>query len=118
MDYNITIRLYQDWLDTVKEVFRGAGHPLPEGMNEREIAVAYYGQTAPSEQEAEQMSVANEERLRDMEQTLLDNFESVVLPDIRKRTGYTGDRFTFRWIYQQGEHIIEEYSEYRIPLQA
>jgi hypothetical protein len=116
MKSNITIRLHQDWLDTVREIFRGSGHPLPEELSDHEVTVAYYSQTASSDEEAEQQSIANTERLKEIEQTIVANFESIILPDIRSRTGYTGDEFTFRWIYQQGEHIIEEYSEYRIPL--
>ncbi|MDQ0115115.1 hypothetical protein [Paenibacillus harenae] len=116
MKPNITIRLYQDWLDTVKEIFRGSGHPLSEELSDHEVAVAYYSQTASSDEEAQQLSLANAQRLQEMEQILLTNFEALILPDIRNRTGYEGDQFTFRWIYQQGEHVIEEYSEYRIPL--
>lgn len=114
--YDITIDLYKNWIDTVKEVFRGSGHPLPEELGDTEVAVLYFRQTAQSDEEAAEQQRLNEERLRGMQQMLLENFESVVLPDIRKRTRYAGDRFCFQWVYNNGEHVIEEYSSYRIPL--
>ncbi|GLX67649.1 hypothetical protein [Paenibacillus glycanilyticus] len=114
--YDITIDLHRNWIDTVKEVFRGSGQPLPEDLSDAEVAVIYYKQTAESEGEAVTQQKLNEDRLHGMQQTILDNFESVILPDIRKRTRYEGNRFCFQWVYNNGEHITEEYSSYRIPV--
>jgi hypothetical protein len=114
--YDITIDLYKNWIDTVKEVFRGSGHPLPGDLSDTEVAIQYFRQTAQSDEEAAEQQKLNEERLRSMQQTILDHFESVVLPDIRTRTRYRGDRFCFQWVFNNGEHIVEEYSSYRIPL--
>ena len=113
---NVTIDLYKDWLDTVREVFRGSGAPLPETLTDKEVGVMYYLQTSENEREAEKRNEENERRIADLQRNLLEHLEKVVVPDIRKRTGYEGDRFRFRWVYAQGEHIIEEYSSYRIPL--
>ncbi|MBD2872515.1 hypothetical protein [Paenibacillus arenilitoris] len=113
---NITIALYRDWIDTVKEVFRGSGRPLPVQISDGDAALAYFLQTAASEDEAGRLRDENEERLARYERIILDNFETVILPDIRSRTGYEGDRFSFKWVYNMGEHIIEEHSSYRIPL--
>lgn len=112
----IQMDLYRDWIDTVKEVFRGSGHPLPDGIGDSEAALAYFLQTAKNEDEARARSIQNEERLKELQSIMLTNFESVILPDIRSRTGYTGSEFAFKWVYHQGEHIIEEHSSYRIPL--
>ncbi|RXZ84838.1 hypothetical protein EBB07_02145 [Paenibacillaceae bacterium] len=112
----IKINLYQDWLDTVKHVFHGAGAPLPSTLSDKGIGVAYYNQTSSSEEEAEQRRQVNEQRITELQQTLLDNMTEIIIPDIRNKTGYTGDAFHFRWVYAQGEHIIEENSQYRIPL--
>ncbi|WP_336788205.1 hypothetical protein [Paenibacillus sp. MMO-177] len=114
--YDITIDLYKNWIDTVKEVFRGSGHPIPGNVSDTEVAILYFRQTAQSDEEAAAQQQVNEERLRGMQQTIMDNFESVVLPDIRNRTRYEGNRFCFQWVYNNGEHIIEEYSSYRIPV--
>ncbi|MFC4776047.1 hypothetical protein ACFO9Q_04540 [Paenibacillus sp. GCM10023252] len=117
MTTNIAIHLYQDWLRTVREIFQGSGHPLPEDLTDEQIGLAYYLQTASSEEEARALQQANQDRLHHLQQTLLDNFEGVVLPDIRSRTDYEGDQFSFKWVYlPQGEHLIEEHSAYRIPL--
>ncbi|QHW31355.1 hypothetical protein GZH47_11200 [Paenibacillus rhizovicinus] len=116
MNHEITMHLYEDWLDTVKEIFKGSGHPLPNDLTPDQVALAYFLQTAPSKEEALRQREANEERLNDIQQKLLDNFEAVVLPDLRSRTGYAGETFAFKWVYNQGEHIIEERSSYRIPL--
>ncbi|MBB3110786.1 hypothetical protein FHS18_002853 [Paenibacillus phyllosphaerae] len=113
--YEITIDLYRDWINTVLEMFRGAGHPLQEDLEDDEIAKLYYMETLP-EDIAEMQSAANEQRLHILQQTLLDNMETVIVPDIRNRTGYSGNEFRFRWVYQGGEHIVEELSQYRIPL--
>ena len=90
MNHEITINLYADWLETVKQVFRGSGQPLPEDLTPDQVALAYFLQTAPSKEEALRQRDANEARLTDMQQKLLDNFEAVVLPDLRGRTGYEG----------------------------
>jgi len=108
--------LYRDWNETVKEIFRGSGYPLPDDMDEKTIGVVYFMQTAQKEEEAEQMRAANEERIRGLQTTITEHFEAVILPDIRSRTGYEGEEFSFKWIYQNGEHIIEEHSSYRIPI--
>ncbi|TYP75452.1 hypothetical protein [Paenibacillus methanolicus] len=113
--YDITIDLYRDWIQTVREVFRGSGHPLPEELGDDDIAKAYYMQTL-AEDDAVLQSAANEQRLFTMQQTILDNMDAVIVPDIRKRTGYEGSVFRFKWVYQGGEHIVEELSQYRIPL--
>lgn len=116
MTNNIEINLYRDWIDTVKEIFRGSGHPLPELISDREAAFAYFSQTAQSEEEAELQLEANEARLVSLQQTIVDHFETVILPDIRSRTHYTGDSFAFKWLYNKGEHVVEQHSSYRIPL--
>lgn len=113
---DIEIDLYKDWLNTVKEIFRGSGHPLPETISNRDAALAYFMQTAETEEKAEQMLMANEERLISLQQVILDNFQVVILPDIRSKTTYLGDQFAFKWVYNKGEHIIEQHSSYRIPL--
>ncbi|MUT67529.1 hypothetical protein [Paenibacillus sp. NEAU-GSW1] len=114
--YEITIDLIRDWNDTVKEIFRGSGYPLPENISDEEIGIAYFMQTAQSEEEAAQLSAENRVRLSSLQQTIADNLESVIAPDIRSRTGYEGTQFSFKWVYNNGEHIVEERSSYRIPL--
>ncbi|WP_028611352.1 hypothetical protein [Paenibacillus harenae] len=113
---NIQIHLYKDWIDTVKEIFRGSGHPLPEDIDDSDAALAYFMLTAASEDEALKQRTANEERLMQLQRTILVNLDSVIWPDIRCKTGYAGDRLSFKWVYHKGEHIIEEQSSYRIPL--
>lgn len=113
---DIQMDLYSDWLNTVKEIFRGSGHPLPEHIGDNETALAYFMQTAETELEAEQQCASNKERILGLQKVIADNFEAVILPDIRSRTGYLGDQFSFKWVYNKGEHIIEEHSSYRIPL--
>ncbi|UVI30092.1 hypothetical protein [Paenibacillus spongiae] len=113
--FEVTINLYQDWIDTVKEVFRGSGHPLPDDMDEEDIAVAYFMQTM-DEDAAVKQSAANKQRFDELEQTINHNLETLIIPDIRTRTNYQDNQFRFKWVYQQGEHIIEELSQYRIPL--
>lgn len=114
--YKITMDLFKDWNETVKEIFRGSGLPLRENMTDEEIGITYFMQTAPTEEEAKRMHTSNEERIRGLQQTIMDNFETVILPDIRSRTRYQGNQFSFQWVYNNGEHIVEEYSSYRIPL--
>lgn len=113
---DIKIDLYRDWLNTVKEIFRGSGYPLSETISDRDAALAYFLQTAQTEEEAKQMLKANEERLISLQQVILDNFQAIILPDIRSKTTYLDDRFAFKWVYNKGEHIIEQHSSYRIPL--
>jgi len=116
MENDIEINLYRDWINTVKEIFQGSGHPMPESISDHEAAFAYFSQTAQSEEEAEQLADANEERLALLQQTIIDHFETVIVPDIRSKTNYSGNRFAFKWLYNKGEHIVEEHSSYRIPL--
>jgi hypothetical protein len=112
----IEINLYKDWIDTVKEIFRGSGHPFPEGVSDREADLAYFMQTAQSAGEAESQLEQNKERLDSLQQIILENFQAVILPDIRSKTSYSGDDFVFKWVYNKGEHIVEQLSSYRIPL--
>lgn len=112
----ITIHLYQDWVDTAREVFRGSGHPLESHLDDAEIAYQYYRLQTDTEEDARLMAEENKQRLNHLEQTVLEHLDTVIIPDIRQRTGYSGEQFIFRWIYAQGEHIVEECSEYRIPL--
>lgn len=112
----IGMDLYNDWIKTVEEIFRGSPQALPENIRGLDIAVAYFLQTAQSDEEAEMLAKQNKERFILMEKAIRDNFVSVILPDIRSRTGYAGDTFEFKWVYNQGEHIVEINSEYRIPL--
>ncbi|WP_127530473.1 hypothetical protein [Paenibacillus kobensis] len=114
--YEVTIDLYRDWLNTVKEVFRGSGVEFTESVTDDDLAIAYFEQTSKSEEEAEKLSVDNEQRLFAIQQTILERLEDVIVPDIRKRTGYEGNQFHFQWVFQQGEHIVEQCSKYRIPL--
>ncbi|WP_219835474.1 hypothetical protein [Paenibacillus sp. R14(2021)] len=116
MANDITIHLYEDWLETVKEVFRGSGQPLPADLTPDQVGLAYFLQTAPSKEAAKEQRDANELRLTEIQEALLTNFEAVVLPDLRRRTSYEGSQFAFKWVYNQGEHIIEAHSSYRIPL--
>ncbi|MNG15818.1 hypothetical protein D3C84_996700 [compost metagenome] len=116
--YEVSINLYKDWLDTVKEVFRGSGMLETLTLPDDEIALAYFLQTASDEAEAEQQRIANEERLNTIEQTIRTHLGDVIVPDIRKRTGYEGHTFEFNWVFNQGEHIVEHRSSYRIPLEG
>jgi len=113
--HEIQIDLYQDWLRTVRDIFRGSGQPLPDEMPDDEVALQYFLQTAPYEEARFQRDV-NVERFRFIQQTIQHNMETMIIPDIRARTGYTGHTFSFHWVYSEGEHIVETYSEYRIPL--
>jgi hypothetical protein len=112
----IKMNLYEDWIETVKEIFRGSGFPFEPGTPHEVIGQTYYRQSADTDEEAARLNAENERRLREMERTIRDHFASVIEPDIRKRTGYKGDRFEFKWVYMQGENIVELNSEYRIPL--
>ncbi len=113
----IDIHLYEDWLRTVKSIFAGSGQPLPEHLEDHQVALAYFLQTAQDEKEAREQAEANERRLNALQQMIEENFEQVIEPDIRQRTGYTEQTYRFEWVYQQGEHIVERNSSYRIPLE-
>ncbi|MBJ6363738.1 hypothetical protein ACFOQM_21150 [Paenibacillus sp. GCM10012307] len=116
MTLELYIHLYQDWLATVKEIFAGSGQPLPDHATDKQVGLAYYIQNAADLEEAERLRASNEERLNEIERTIRANFEQVILPDILRQTRYAGDVFRFKWVFNQGEHIIEECSEYRISL--
>lgn len=113
----IKMDLYADWIDTVKQIFRGSGHPFEPGTPIDVIGQTYYRQTSDTDEEAVARHAANVERLQELERKIRDNMDGVIAPDIRKRTGYEGDRFEFKWIYLQGEKIVELNSEYMIPLE-
>lgn len=115
MKYDISIDLYADWIKTVRDLFRMNGQELPDDISHEEVSLRYFLQNSKAEQ-AEEASRDNKQRFEDLQQKLLDHMESVIVPDIRKRTGYQGDSFQFHWVYYEGEHIIEQCSEYRIPL--
>lgn len=114
--YDVEMDLYGDWIRTVRAVFRGSGHPLPDNWSDEEVGLQYYLQTSETPEEAEEKRAGNESRIRGMQNAILRNLNEVIVPDIRMRTGYEGDRFRFKWVYYHGEHIIEECSSYRIPL--
>lgn len=115
MMYDIKIDLVADWISIVKEVFRGGGIVLEDGLTEDDIAEIYFLQSLP-EEEAIPLAKETLHRLKEMEQTIINNMDTLIIPDIRTRTGYEGNSFHFSWAYDQGEHIIETCSEYRIPL--
>ncbi|MFC6333620.1 hypothetical protein ACFP56_13410 [Paenibacillus septentrionalis] len=113
--YDIEIDLVADWVSIVREVFRGSGIVLEDGLTDEDIAEIYFLQSMPEE---EALPLAHEtlKRLKEMEQIIESNMDTVIVPDIRMRTGYEGNSFHFSWVFDQGEHIIETHSEYRIPL--
>ena len=113
--YKVTMDLIGDWTKTVKEIVQSAGGTLAGESTSEDIALRYFLLTKPEEQ-AHRAAEAELTRLREMEQTISDHLESMIVPDIRKRTNYNGDEFHFCWVYNQGEHIVELNSEYRIPL--
>ncbi|GIP16299.1 hypothetical protein J40TS1_19410 [Paenibacillus montaniterrae] len=115
--YDIQMDLVADWVSIVKEVFRGSGIVLEDGLTEDDIAEIYFLQSLP-EQEALPLAKETLRRLREMEETIVANMDTLIVPDIRKRTGYEGNTFHFSWVYDQGEHIVETCSEYRIPLNS
>lgn len=115
MRYDVTIDLYQDWVDHVIKLFHHQRQQLSSDLLPDEIALRFFLQTSPSEQ-AETRRDENKHRLQEIQHMILQNMDEVIVPDIRKRTGYKDDRFVFKWVYYEGEHIIEECSEYRIPL--
>jgi hypothetical protein len=100
----------------VKEIFRGSGFPFEPGTPDSIVARTYFRQTSDSDEEAVRQAYGNEKRLKELQKKLMDNLETVIVPDIRLRTDYRGDRFEFQWVYNQGEHLIEKNSRYRIPL--
>jgi len=113
--YSIEMDLVADWVSIVKEVFRGGGIVLEDGLTTTDIAEIYFLQTLP-EEEAVPLAHETLKRLKEMEQIIESNMDTVIVPDIRNRTGYEGNQFHFSWVFDQGEHIVETYSEYRIPL--
>ncbi|MBH5318884.1 hypothetical protein I6N90_13855 [Paenibacillus sp. GSMTC-2017] len=113
--YEITIDLVNDWINTVKEVLRGSGYTLEDGLTNEEIALRYFLHSQPEEQALE-LATDTMNRLREMQEIVISHIESTIVPDIRSRTKYEGNVFQFNWVYDQGEHIVELNSEYRIPL--
>ncbi len=114
--YEVTIDLYADWIRTVKDLFRMNGQPLPEELTDEETALRYYLQHAGADT-AEALVYQNKQRFQMLQAQILEHLDDVIGPDIVKRTGYKGTTLKFSWVYQEGEHIIEHCSEYRIPLQ-
>jgi len=113
--YTIEMDLVSDWISIVKEVFKGSGIVLEDGLTTEDIAEIYFLQSLP-EEEAIPLAHETLSRLKEMEEIISSNMDTTIVPDIRQRTNYTGDQFHFSWVFDQGEHIIETYSEYRIPL--
>lgn len=113
--YQIEMDLVSDWVSIVKEVFRGSGIVLEDGLTSEDVAEIYFLQTLPEDQ-ATQLANETLNKLREMEGIIRSHMDSTIVPDIRQRTGYEGNQFHFSWVYDQGEHIVETYSEYRIPL--
>lgn len=113
--YEITMNLVDDWVNTVKEVLRGAGYDLEEGLPTDEIALRYFLHSQP-EDVARSLAADTVGKLKEMEEIIISHMDSTIVPDIRTRTKYEGNAFHFCWVYNQGEHIIELNSEYRIPL--
>ncbi|RIX60383.1 hypothetical protein D3P08_02125 [Paenibacillus nanensis] len=113
--YEITMDLVADWVNTVKEVLRGSGYPLEDGLPNEEIALRYFLHSQPEER-AQELATDTLGKLREMEEIIISHMDSTIVPDIRMRTKYQGNAFHFSWVYNQGEHIIELNSEYRIPL--
>lgn len=115
MMYEITMDLVSDWVNTVKEVQNGAGFPVEDGLSTEEIALRYFLHSQP-EETAQALAADTLRKLREMEEIIISHMDSTIVPDIRTRTKYQGNAFHFSWVYNQGEHIIELNSEYRIPL--
>lgn len=111
----VTINLWADWIATVREVFQGSGYTIPEHYSDDDVSVLYFRQTHEDDA-AQEQHVTNRARLEHLQETILANLDGVIVPDIQLRTGYMGDCFEFKWVYQQGEHIVEQQSKYRIPL--
>jgi hypothetical protein len=113
--YEITMDLTSDWIKTVREVLRGAGYELEEGLPAGEIAEHYFRLSLPDDKAAE-LAEETMRRLKEMESIIIEHMNTTIVPDIRQRTKYQGDVFHFSWVYNQGEHIVELNSEYRIPI--
>ncbi|MHA6482590.1 hypothetical protein ACX1C1_11890 [Paenibacillus sp. strain BS8-2] len=113
--YEITMDLRNDWIKTVKEVLRGAGYEMEDGLPASEVAEHYFRLSLPDDKAAE-LASETLRRLQEMESIIIDHMNSTIVPDIRERTQYQGNEFHFSWVYNQGEHIIELNSEYRIPI--
>ncbi|MFD0590109.1 hypothetical protein ACFQZE_19180 [Paenibacillus sp. GCM10027627] len=113
--YEITIDLVTDWTNTAKEVLRGSGYVVEDGATSEEVALQYFLHSQPEEQA---LALASEtiRRLKEMEEIVISHMSSTIVPDIQSRTNYQGNSFHFSWVYDQGEHIVELNSEYRIPL--
>lgn len=113
--YEVTMDLTADWLKTVREIVRSIGDAQLGEAADEELAIHYFQLTMPAEQ-AQAAAKDALLRLREMDAMIRSHLESTIVPDIRKRTGYKGNKFHFCWVYNQGEHIVELESEYRIPL--
>ncbi|MHA7966297.1 hypothetical protein ACX93W_19410 [Paenibacillus sp. CAU 1782] len=113
--YEISMDLKSDWAKTALEVLRGAGSAIDDNAGFQETALNYFLLTMPQEQ-AEAMTDETGRRLEEMENIVISHMQDTIVPDIRERTRYTGNTFHFCWVYNQGEHIVELNSEYRIPL--
>ncbi|WP_261800188.1 hypothetical protein [Paenibacillus sp. PAMC21692] len=113
--YEITMDLTADWIKTVKEVLRGAGYEMEEGLPPSEVAEHYFRLSLPDDR-AEELASETLRRLKEMESIIIDHMNTTIVPDIRQRTKYEGNTFHFSWVYNEGEHIIELNSEYRIPI--
>jgi len=113
--YDMTMDLTGDWIKTIKEILKSAGDVLVEDSSEKELAFRYF-QLTMSDEQAEEAAIAALLRLQEMDVIIRSNLEAIIIPDIRKRTKYEGNEFHFCWVYNQGEHIVELNSEYRIPI--
>lgn len=113
--YEITMDLASDWVKTAKEVLNGTGCRLEDGLSDKEIALRYFLHSQP-EDIARTLAADTLHKLSEMEEIIISHMDSTIVPDIRSRTKYQGNTFHFSWVYQEGEHIIELHSEYRIPL--
>ncbi len=114
-DYAVMMDLVADWAKTAKEVLEGAGALPADDSSSEEIALAYF-RISLEEEEAQAAVQDTLARLAQMEDTIYEHLSSVIVPDIRQRTKYEGNEFHFCWVFNQGEHIVELKSEYRIPL--
>ncbi|WP_166237761.1 hypothetical protein [Paenibacillus turpanensis] len=112
----VEIDLVKDWIAFLSRTLAEAGHPIAGDLLVEQVPIRFYGLQHP-QPEAERLADEAMKRLQLLQQTILDNLNSVIVPDLRARTGYDGDELLFRWVYQDGEHIVEEKSQYRIPLQ-
>lgn len=113
--YDIVMDLKNDWAKTAMEVLRGAGSDTEEGQSFEEIAGLYFRLSQPEEQAAALVG-ETVRRLEEMERIIYSHIEDTIVPDIRQRTRYEGNNFHFCWVFNEGEHIVELNSEYRIPL--